>query len=75
MRANFQIIPHTDGSLLIVAGDVAGKGLKAGKLVALLVGGIRTGAWFDADPVVLLGELNQRLIGRGDAAATCLAMR
>ena len=39
----FQIIPHkTDGSLLIVAGDVTGKGLKAGMLVALLVGAIRT---------------------------------
>ncbi len=72
----FQIIPHTsDGSLLIVAGDVAGKGLKAGMLVALLVGAIRTLARFSPDPVTVLGELNQRLLGRGDAAATCLAMR
>ena len=39
----FQIIPHkTDGSVLIVAGDVTGKGLKAGMLVALLVGAIRS---------------------------------
>ncbi len=31
----FQIIPHkSDGSVLIVAGDVTGKGLKAGMLVA-----------------------------------------
>jgi serine phosphatase RsbU (regulator of sigma subunit) len=38
--AFFQIIPNgVDGSLLIVAGDVTGKGLKAGMLVALLVGG------------------------------------
>jgi serine phosphatase RsbU (regulator of sigma subunit) len=44
-------------------------------LVALLVGAIRTVARFDADPGVVLGELNQRLIGRGEAAATCLAMR
>jgi serine phosphatase RsbU (regulator of sigma subunit) len=72
----FQIIPHaTDGSLLIVAGDVAGKGLQAGMLVALLVGAIRTVARFNPDPVVVLEELNQRLMGRGDAAATCLAMR
>ena len=34
-------IPQTE-ALLIVAGDVAGKGLKAGMLVALLVGAIRT---------------------------------
>ena len=72
----FQIIPNTiDGSLLIVAGDVAGKGLRAGMLVALLVGAIRTAARFNPDPVAVLGELNQRLMGRGDATATCLAMR
>jgi hypothetical protein len=72
----FQIIPHpTDGSVLIVAGDVSGKGLKAGMLVALLVGAIRTAARFSEDPLVVLGELNQRLMGRADAQATCLALR
>lgn len=72
----FQIIPHpADGSLLIVAGDVAGKGLPAGMMVALLVGAIRTVARFDPDPVTMLGELNQRLLGRGHVATTCLAMR
>jgi hypothetical protein len=39
----FQIIPiQPTAALLIVAGDVTGKGLKAGMLVALLVGAIRT---------------------------------
>jgi hypothetical protein len=72
----FQIIPHkTDGSVLIVAGDVTGKGLKAGMLVALLVGAIRSIAYFDPDPIVMLWSLNQRLMGRGDAQATCLALR
>ena len=72
----FQIIPHpTDGSLLIVAGDVTGKGLKASMLVALLVGAIRTTVRFDSDPLRVLKELNQRLLGRGDAQATCLALR
>jgi sulfur transfer complex TusBCD TusB component (DsrH family) len=71
----FQIIPHkTDGSLLIVAGDVAGKGLKAGMLVALLVGATRTAARFNPDPANMLNELNQRLLGRGNAHATCLAL-
>ena len=71
----FQIIPHSaDDSLLIVAGDVTGKGLKAGMLVALLVGAIRSTAQFDRDPVVMLDALNQRLLGRGDAHATCLAL-
>jgi Stage II sporulation protein E (SpoIIE) len=72
----FQIIPHpADGSVLIVAGDVAGKGLKAGMLVSLIVGAIRTAAESDPDPSTLLRILNRRLLGRGDARATCLALR
>jgi serine phosphatase RsbU (regulator of sigma subunit) len=71
----FQIVPREDdGSLLIVAGDVTGKGLQAGMLVALLVGAIRTVAAFSRDPRVMLTQLNQRLLGRGDAQATCLAL-
>ena len=72
----FQIIPHkADGSLLVVAGDVTGKGLKAGMLVALLVGATRSTAEMDSDPVAILAALNRRLLGRGDAQATCLALR
>jgi hypothetical protein len=72
----FQIIPQaSDGSLLIVAGDVCGKGLKAGMLVALLVGVIRTAADTDSSPEFILDALNRRLFGRGDAQATCLALR
>lgn len=72
----FQILPNEkDGSLLIVAGDVTGKGLKAGMLVALLVGAIRTATDWTQDPVEVLKALNQRLLGRGDARATCLALR
>jgi serine phosphatase RsbU (regulator of sigma subunit) len=71
----FQIIPHTtDGSVLIVAGDVAGKGLQAGMLVALLVGAIRTAIETSADPRDILDALNRRLLGRGSANATCLAL-
>ncbi len=71
----FQIVQHpTDGSALIVAGDVAGKGLKAGMLVALLVGAIRTVTDTSFDPEVVLNVLNKRLIRRGDAQATCLAV-
>jgi len=72
----FQIIPHkADCSLLIVAGDVTGKGLKAGMLVALLVGAIRTAAETSDEPRTILTTLNRRLMGRGDAQATCLALR
>jgi serine phosphatase RsbU (regulator of sigma subunit) len=72
----FQIVQHpTNGSALIVAGDVAGKGLKAGMLVALLVGAIRTATDTSIDPEFVLGALNRRLTRRGDAQATCLALQ
>jgi serine phosphatase RsbU (regulator of sigma subunit) len=72
----YQIIPHPeDGSLLIVAGDVAGKGLRAGMLVALLVGAIRSTSEVNADPLFILRALNRRLLGRGEAHATCLVIR
>ncbi len=72
----FQILPHpTDGSLLIVAGDVAGKGLQAGMLVALLVGAIRTALETSYDPAFVISLLNRQLIGRAQGATTCLALR
>jgi hypothetical protein len=71
----FQIIPHKDGSLMIVAGDVTGKGLKAGMLVALLVGAVRSTVELNNDPEFIIKALNRRLMGRGDSQATCQAMR
>ena len=71
----FQILAHPlDGSVLIVAGDVTGKGLRAGMLVALIVGAMRTAAQYDPDPLHVLEALNSRLCGRGQAHATCLAL-
>ncbi len=71
----FQIIPHpTDGSTIIVAGDVTGKGLQAGMTVALLIGAIRSTAELNSDPLVVLEALNRRLIGRDSSQATCLAL-
>jgi Stage II sporulation protein E (SpoIIE) len=71
----FQIIPQpAHGSLLIVAGDVTGKGLKAGMLVALLVGAIRSTTETTTEPLAVLQALNRRLLGRGDAQATCLVL-
>ncbi len=72
----FQIIPHpTDGSVLIVTGDVTGHGLQAGMLVALIVGAIRMAAEVNPDPLFVLEALNRRLLGRGAAHATALALR
>lgn len=70
----FQVIPDaTDGSALVVVGDVAGKGMQAGMLATLLVGAMRTAATFTRDPAVILSTLNNRLCGKGNA--TCLALR
>jgi phosphoserine phosphatase RsbU/P len=70
----FQVLPDArDGSTLIVVGDVAGKGLQAGMLAALIVGAIRTAFKFTSDPGKILALLNERLQGRG--LVTCLAMR
>jgi serine phosphatase RsbU (regulator of sigma subunit) len=72
----FQILPHAaDGSVLIVVGDVTGKGLQAGMLVALIVGALRTESAHTTDPVEILQSLNTRLCGREHAQATCLALR
>jgi phosphoserine phosphatase RsbU/P len=60
----FQILPAGEGGLLVVIGDVAGKGLPAAMLVSVLVGAIRMVAEYSHDPAVVLAGLNQRLIGR-----------
>jgi len=69
----FQVIP-TDGGVLIVVGDVAGKGLEAGMLVAHLVGVVRNQAAHSSDPLAILGALNACLCERNHALATCLAL-
>jgi sigma-B regulation protein RsbU (phosphoserine phosphatase) len=72
----FQILPASEGSLLVVIGDVAGKGLPAAMLVSVLVGAIRAAADYTADPAELLMNLNQRMVGRvGSNFATALAAR
>ena len=72
----FQIMPHpTDGSTLILAGDVTGKGLQAGMLGALIVGAARTESAHSNNPSDILRALNTQLVERGHAHATCLALR
>jgi sigma-B regulation protein RsbU (phosphoserine phosphatase) len=60
----FQILPADEGGLLLVIGDVAGKGLPAAMLVSVIVGAIRGVAEYTSEPAELLANLNQRLIGR-----------
>jgi len=60
----FQVLPAGEGGLLVVVGDVAGKGLPAAMLVSVLVGAIRGVAAYTKDPAELLASLNDRLVGR-----------
>jgi len=60
----FQVLPAENEGLLVVVGDVAGKGLPAAMLVSVLVGAIRGVAEYTVDPAKLLASLNERLIGR-----------
>jgi hypothetical protein len=69
----FQTLTKPDGSLLVVIGDVSGKGVSAAMLVAVLVGAIRNQAEYSFDPAQMLAMLNKRLLGRsGGHFATCL---
>jgi hypothetical protein len=71
----FQVLETQIGSFLIVFGDIAGKGLPAAMLVAMLVGAIRTRAKETADPVEILSALNDRLCGNTRGGfATCIAV-
>ncbi len=70
----FQIFPTAEQGLLLVIGDVAGKGLPAAMMVSVLVGAIRTAVKFEHSPNALLVELNERMMGRTNGGfSTALA--
>jgi serine phosphatase RsbU (regulator of sigma subunit) len=73
----FQVLRAGNRGLLLVIGDVAGKGLPAAMLVAMLIGAIRATAEDTHDPVMMLRRLHDRLIGRNyggftTALAACI---
>ena len=70
----YQTLSKPDGTLVLVIGDVSGKGISAAMLVAVLIGAIRSQAEHSSDPSEMLAMLNRRMIGRaGGHFATCLA--
>jgi Stage II sporulation protein E (SpoIIE) len=70
----FQTLSRPNGSLLVVIGDVSGKGISAAMLVAVLVGAIRSRARESFEPGAILEVLNACLMGRsGGHFATCAA--
>ena len=66
----FHVESTTDGGLLVVIGDVAGKGLKAAMNVSMLMGALRRTP--DRSPAKILQSLNRVLVG-SDSFTTCQA--
>ena len=64
----FHIEPTADGGLLVILGDVAGKGLQAAMNVSMLMGALRRTA--ERSPARILESLNRVLIG-SDSFTTC----
>jgi stage II sporulation SpoE-like protein/7TM protein involved in diverse intracellular signaling len=76
----FQVIPIASGphagSVLIVIGDVSGKGMPAAMTVSLLVGTVRTLAHYTQSPDEILRKMNQRMLARSSGGfTTCLVLR
>jgi serine phosphatase RsbU (regulator of sigma subunit) len=64
----FQLFSASDGALLLVVGDVSGKGMKAALLVSVIVGALQNRR--SDEPAVLLGELNAVLLSRSQGGFT-----
>ena len=72
----FQILPTERGGVLVVIGDVSGKGMPAAMTVSVLVGTLRTLANYTASPGEILAAVNRSLLSRSrDGFTTCLVLR
>jgi hypothetical protein len=72
----YQIVPTPSGGVLIVIGDVSGKGMPAAMTVSLLVGTFRTLAHYTQSPSEILSAMNQRMLARSRGGfTTCLVLR
>ncbi len=67
----FHLAPVSDGSLLVVLGNVSGKGITAAMTVGVLIGALRDHR--ERSPSALLAHLNQVLYGKVREAVTCTA--
>jgi sigma-B regulation protein RsbU (phosphoserine phosphatase) len=67
----FLVTPSEEGSLLIVTGDVSGKGLQAAMVVSNILGALRNEN--ARSPAAILANLNQVLIGQVKGFVTCTA--
>jgi len=69
----YQVLRQSDGSAIVVVGDVSGKGLKAAMTGALAIGALRTLAAENLGPAALLTRLNRQIHDTQDSGfITCL---
>ena len=64
----FQLLPASNQALLIVVGDVSGKGMKAALLVSLIIGMLQNRK--SDQPSMVLAELNAGLLGHSENGFT-----
>jgi sigma-B regulation protein RsbU (phosphoserine phosphatase) len=70
----FRVLPEADGSVLVVVGDVSGKGLRAAMTVSAIIGALRTMPVLP--PARILAALNRGLVGQiGIGFVTCCVAR
>jgi phosphoserine phosphatase RsbU/P len=67
----FRILPGEDGGVLVVVGDVSGKGLKAAMTVSAIIGALH--GYSSSRPADVLAHLNRVLYGRVSGFVTCCA--
>jgi sigma-B regulation protein RsbU (phosphoserine phosphatase) len=65
----FRVSPADNGSVLIVVGDVSGKGLKAAMTVSVIMGALRD--YSSNKPTEVLAHLNRVLYGQVSGFVTC----
>jgi hypothetical protein len=74
-RDFYQIVGTPQGGVLLVIGDVSGKGMPAAMTVSLLVGTVRTLAHYTQSPGEILTAMNLRMLGRTQGGfTTCLVL-
>jgi serine phosphatase RsbU (regulator of sigma subunit) len=72
----YQVLPHRNGSVMIVVGDVSGKGLKAAMTGTLAIGALRSLAADISDPGPLLARLNLEILrGQDSGFITCICVK
>jgi serine phosphatase RsbU (regulator of sigma subunit) len=67
----FRVLPEADGGVLVVVGDVSGKGLKAAMTVSAIMGALHD--YSSIRPAEVLAHLNRVLYGRVGGFVTCCA--